>query len=333
MRFVRMLVLAASTLVACGGARDESEESYEAEFITAAPLFPAPRGRAAKLPIVLAHGFMGSSTNIWSFHRVADALRRDGHVVFESDVPPFDAPDVRAKYLATTVDRILKSTGAKKLHVIAHSMGGLDARVMIGDLGYGDRVATLTTISTPHRGSNLADVFLKLVPGDADRAIDTVARTIGKTFNATAESTSVRAAMRGLAESGMAEFNSGHRDDPRVFYQSWAGVSNVGCLPNPDLNREAEVCEGKLVRHRFRLDCMDPLLMPSAALVAHGRELRPNDGITTVESAKWGTFRGCVPADHLDEVGQINDSGMSKRTGFDHIAFYRTMAFELATRE
>jgi triacylglycerol lipase len=276
---------------------------------------------------------MGSSTNIWSFHNVAESLRRDGHTVLEADVPPFDAPSVRARYLAKTVDRALATTGAKQVHVIAHSMGGLDARVMIGDLGYGDRVKTLTTIATPHRGSNLADVFLKLVPGDADRAIDTIARTIGKTFNATAESTNVRAAMQGLAESGMPAFNASHPDDPRVFYQSWAGVSNVGCLPNPDLNRESEACEGKLLRHRFRLDCMDPLLMPSAAIVAHGTKLLPNDGISTVASSKWGTFRGCVPADHLDEVGQIDDGGMSKRTGFDHLAFYRTMAFELAARE
>jgi hypothetical protein len=25
----------------------------------------------------------------------------------------------------------------------------------------------------------------------------------------------------------------------------------------------------------------------------------------TVQSARWGTFIGCVPADHFDEVGQI----------------------------
>ena len=36
-----------------------------------------------------------------------------------------------------------------------------------------------------------------------------------------------------------------------------------------------------------------------------GGILRANDGLVPVESAKWGRFRGCVPADHLDQIGQL----------------------------
>jgi len=46
------------------------------------------------------------------------------------------------------------------VHIIAHSMGGLDARHMIVDLGMADKVASLTTIGTPHRGTVLADHVL-----------------------------------------------------------------------------------------------------------------------------------------------------------------------------
>lgn len=49
-----------------------------------------------------------------------------------------------------------------------------------------------------------------------------------------------------------------------------------------------------------------------------------------MQSAKLGLFRGCIPADHLDEVGQVNDMGVNANTGFDHIRFYRNVAFELA---
>ena len=51
-----------------------------------------------------------------------------------------------------------------------------------------------------------------------------------------------------------------------------------------------------------------------------------------VSSAKWGTFQGCIAADHLDEVGQIKDSGTDPRTGFNHLSFYRSIAAGLKTR-
>src|SRR5262249_6473159 len=43
------------------------------------------------------------------------------------------------------------------VHLIAHSMGGLDARFLISRLNMAERVLTLTTLGTPHRGSTFAD--------------------------------------------------------------------------------------------------------------------------------------------------------------------------------
>jgi triacylglycerol lipase len=54
--------------------------------------------------------------------------------------------------------------------------------------------------------------------------------------------------------------------------------------------------------------------------------------MATVESAMWGTFRGCIPADHLDEVGQIRHDAPDAVTGFDHVQFYRDLAHDLAQR-
>jgi triacylglycerol lipase len=73
-------------------------------------------------------------------------------------------------------------------------------------------------------------------------------------------------------------------------------------------------------------------LSTNAPFVAHGLELLPNDGLSTVESAKWGLFRGCIPADHLDQVGQRDDEPPDRRTGFDYLRFYRNLAFDLAQR-
>jgi hypothetical protein len=50
----------------------------------------------------------------------------------------------------------------------------------------------------------------------------------------------------------------------------------------------------------------------------------------TVASAKWGTFLGCVPADHLSEVCQIG--GQSSGSDYDCITMYRDVAGWLVAR-
>jgi triacylglycerol lipase len=77
---------------------------------------------------------------------------------------------------------------------------------------------------------------------------------------------------------------------------------------------------------------MNALLVATAPFVARlvdRGQLLPNDGMVTVESAKLGHFRGCIPSDHFDEVGQIRHVARDSRTGFDHIRFYRNLAFDL----
>lgn len=306
-----------------------AETEEQIALFPARNLFPEPAGRAARYPIVLGHGFDASPTNRWGFNGVAEALRRDGHRVYVAIVPPYDSPAVRARSLAGTVDRALAETGAGRVNLIAHSMGGLDARELISVLGYGDRVASLTTISSPHRGTRVADVALSLLPNASDGVVNALASAWGLTYNQLAGDSHVRAAMTALAESSAPAFNASHPDDRRVYYQSWAGVSSLAGIPGPN---DYNACMGRLLRQARRADVLDPTLAPMAALTAHGAELRPNDGMATVTSATWGTFRGCIPADHLDEVGQVRDQGMNERTGFDHLRFYRTVAFDLAAR-
>jgi len=330
MRFESLAWLAGCSLVmalaGCGSAGEPASE--EGDLTAAPPLGPEPAGSPARYPILLGHGFGGSSSHL-TFNAVDVALRKDGHHVVLGDVPPFAPVAVRAKVLADEVDALLADTGAEKVNLISHSMGGLDARELVAVLGYGDRVASVTTISTPHRGSAVADVGLELVKGASDDALDALATAFGKTFSQHVDETELRAALTDLAEASAEAFNDGHPDDPRVTYQSWAGVSSVACIPNP---ADAEACEGLLLAHPGRADCMDAVLAPMAGFVAHGNELRPNDGLVTVDSAKWGTFRGCVPADHADEIGQFGDPARNTRTGFDYVRFYRNLAYDLAAQ-
>lgn len=293
-------------------------------------LGPEPAGEATSYPIVLAHGFDASPDNRWGFYQVEEALVADGHTVYVAQVPPYNSVEVRAGYLAQQVDEVLAQTGAPRVNLVAHSMGGLDGRYLISSLGYGDKVASLTTIASPHQGSAVADVALKLLPGVADDAINALARAWGRTYSDVAEDTDLRAALTALSEDNAAKFNAANPNDPQVFYQSWAGVSSVLGIPGP---WDEAACEGKRLSHpRGGADRMDLTLIPMAAMVAHGTELRPNDGMATVEGAKLGLFQGCIPADHLDEVGQPKDEGADYHTGFDHVRFYRNLAFDLSAR-
>ena len=68
----------------------------------------------------------------------------------------------------------------------------------------------------------------------------------------------------------------------------------------------------------------------SYLLLSHGyvenRE-GSNDGLVSVESARWGNFLGVLPADHLDEVGHRYD--LSNQP-FDSAQFYLSEARRLS---
>jgi triacylglycerol lipase len=136
-----------------------------------------------------------------------------------------------------------------KVHIIAHSMGGLDARHLISRLGYSDRVASLSTISTPHHGTRIADELLAMTKPGQDDALNTLATILGKKYTSEdlAENPDLQAAFRDLSERHAPEFNAETPDKaPPVFYQSWAGISHAFGAPNPT-GRDQEDCALSLI--------------------------------------------------------------------------------------
>ena len=122
-------------------------------------------------PIVLAHGiarfdaiFAAVGLDLY-FKRIPQHLADHGFDPHRGSVDCAGSLGKRSRQLKADVEQILGETGSDKVHLIAHSMGGLDARHMIVDLGMAGRVASLTTIGTPHRGTAFADVAL--AKGDA----------------------------------------------------------------------------------------------------------------------------------------------------------------------
>lgn len=115
-----------------------------------------------RYPIVLVHGLgMKDTFFMKSWGRIDRILRIQGYTVYKSDVDGFGTVEGNAAQLKGEIETILRETGTEKVNLIAHSKGGLDAKYMIQQLGMADKVASLTTLCTPHRGTPIASFILR----------------------------------------------------------------------------------------------------------------------------------------------------------------------------
>lgn len=270
-----------------------------------------------KHPIVLAHGLLGFSElrlagdmlpGIRYWHGIQEALEARGIRVLTTSVPPSGSIEDRAAALR---DSILEQVGPGSdgqettVNIIAHSMGGLDARYMISRLPPDPhvRVASLVTVATPHHGSSYADHLLDeiLGPTRAEQAYSLFKRATG--FPSTA-------AFAQLTNRFAAEFNPITPDRDDVRYYSYGAMLR---RPPPLLSP---------FRRSWRL--------------LEGRE-GPNDGLVSVESSQWGVYKGTlVDVNHLDLINWTNRLRWTvkrwlgvKRT-FNAIALYLDIADMLA---
>lgn len=116
-----------------------------------------------RYPIVLVHGLgVRDVLFVKSWGKIDRLLQIQGYTVCKSKIDAFGAVDTNAAQLRDEIEAVLAQTGAEKVNLIAHSKGGLDAKYMIRELGMAPKVASLTTLCTPHRGSPIASFILRL---------------------------------------------------------------------------------------------------------------------------------------------------------------------------
>ena len=120
-------------------------------------LIADPVAAPGRRPLLLVHG-VGVNDGVWF------ALRRKlsrlglGPVYTINYGPPLAGIEHFAGQLAARIEAICAVTGAERVALIAHSMGGLVARAYLRRFGTA-RVEQLITIGTPHHGSMLAYTF------------------------------------------------------------------------------------------------------------------------------------------------------------------------------
>ena len=116
-----------------------------------------------KYPIILVHGVALKEWRFFkSFGRIEKVLREAGYTVYSARTDGFGSIENNAAQLKTQIEEILVLEHVDKVNIIAHSKGGLDSIHMINNLGMKGAVASLTTLSTPHRGSSMASKIYSL---------------------------------------------------------------------------------------------------------------------------------------------------------------------------
>ncbi|MDB4973141.1 MAG: Protein of unknown function hydrolase domain protein [Myxococcaceae bacterium] len=241
------------------------EPATAAGLAAASPLVRLGKPAPTRHPILLAHGWFGferigmPQLGHDYFRGVRGRLEALGHRVHVARVSPIGSIGLRATQLARQVELL-----GPRVNIIAHSMGGLDARLAIARHGLGPRVASLTTIGTPHQGTPLADMALAL--GDfrrLRRLLDTVGLNVDGLYD--------------VSTLRMREFNRLVLDSPEVAYGSVVCAVNLSTLG------------------------VHAMLSPSHSYLL--RKAGPNDGVVPALSQLWGEALGEVDADHWAQIG------------------------------
>ncbi len=138
--------------------RDDQRQS---QVYRTAALTPVQRGlltgdpRAAGTPILLLHGMIGNRSSFVVLRRL---LRRRGFHCLVAVNYQVLTHDVRsaAGLLAGKVTALCEATGCERIHIVAHSLGGVIARYYVQRLAGDARVHTLVTLGSPHQGTTAA---------------------------------------------------------------------------------------------------------------------------------------------------------------------------------
>lgn len=145
---------------------DALGSTFTSELITAGTFFalhplgtidpPVPQERVVRegRPILLVHGFMQARSN---FILLGPRLAGYGlGPLYTINLRTMEGGlEHHAQALSVRIDQIRKATGARQIDVVAHSMGGLVAR--LAESGRSEpRVRRLVTLGTPHHGTQVA---------------------------------------------------------------------------------------------------------------------------------------------------------------------------------
>ncbi|MGW0466608.1 esterase/lipase family protein [Streptomyces sp. NPDC003027] len=108
-------------------------------------------------PILFVHGYNGSASN-WD--TMVSRFKNDGWPASHLDRWSYDSRQsnaTTAEQLGHEVDRLLAATGASKVDVVTHSMGGLSSRHYVKNLGGDSKTEAWVSLGGPNHGTDTAN--------------------------------------------------------------------------------------------------------------------------------------------------------------------------------
>lgn len=257
---------------------------------------------ATKYPLVMVHGIGFRDLRYFNYWgRIPVILMKHGAKIYYGHQKAWGTIEENAAIIARTIDRALEENECEKVNIIAHSKGGLDCRYLISTLGYGEKVASLTTINTPHYGSELITILNQL----PDSAYRFIASCINHPFVLAGDDhPDSYSSSKQLDPVFCRQFNEENKDHPDVYYQSYASVMK---------------------------SCFSDSLLSIPYLLMCCKSGNSNDGLVNVESAKWGNFKGILKNKYHRGIshGDMIDLKREDIKGFDVINVFYEIVVEL----
>ncbi|WP_100065801.1 esterase/lipase family protein [Miniphocaeibacter massiliensis] len=261
---------------------------------------------STKYPILLVHGVFFRDSNYFNYWgRIPKELEKNGAKIFYGDQESAGSIEDCGKQVAKRINEIVEQTGCEKVNIIAHSKGGLDSRYAISNCGVASKVATLTTINTPHYGCDYVDYLFEKVPSK-------IINKIAKTYNFTLKKVGDKnpdfiTAITNLTKSYIEEFNKSNPNSSDVYYQSFGSIIEK-------LKKDK--------RKKF------PLNLSFLFIKFFNKS---NDGLVSLDSMKWNNFTfvdetGLSHADMIDLFRENIDD-------FDIREFYVKLVSDLKESE
>lgn len=256
--------------------------------------------------IVLAHGFLGFSeiSTIRYFNGVRERLESVFGPSIKVLVPQVGAVAGIEERGGQLGEQIVAATEngsldpKDKVHIIAHSMGGLDARFMISEniKGLAPCLGSLTMIGTPHQGSEIADLICGAVDIKIVMKLQKELIHYGIINMEMIEALASKfGGLRDLTTKRAEKFNEKYSNERGIPFYYIAGAGRKVGKPT---------CLLLAIPHR----CIEIL-----------SDCKVNDGLVSVASATRGKAATSWPADHADEIGYNFDLGP---VSFDYLGEY-----------
>ncbi|MBQ1546234.1 MAG: triacylglycerol lipase [Clostridia bacterium] len=245
-----------------------------------------------KYPIVLVHGIFFRDVNFFNYWgRIPKELVRNGAVLYYGSQRSAASVSQCGTELKQKIDEIINITGCGKVNIIAHSKGGLDARFAASLPGMNEKIASITTINTPHAGCKYADYLIEKLP----RAVlDYIAMRYNTAlYHFGEENSDFAAGVADLTEKHCGELAELLPLPEGVFCQSYGSYMKNAASAGFPLN--------------------------AAYLLVSVFSTSPNDGLVDAESMRWGeSFTLFEPTGRRGiSHGDMNDIFREDINGFD----------------